>query len=176
MTDEISRLAERLALEAPPALSRWDAAAVEALAQRTLGHRLVTSVISFDPDGKVREYAGGYSDMAAQRRDSKSIAPEVKREKKTKSSVKTKNPTGNKKRKLSFKEKHALETLPKEMEVLHADIDRLHDLLSDPDLYGRDAAAYEQATVSLRAAEQRLDAAEEEWLELEMLREEIEGA
>ena len=49
-------------------------------------------------------------------------------------------------------------------------------LLADAGLYSRDAQAYEQASVSLRTAEQRLDAAEEEWLKLEMLREGLESA
>ena len=78
-------------------------------------------------------------------------------------------------RKLSYKQKFALETLPGRIEALNAEIAGLEEKLADPALYSRDAAAFTRYTLELdekRAERERL---EEEWLELEMLREEIEG-
>jgi ABC transport system ATP-binding/permease protein len=46
---------------------------------------------------------------------------------------------------------------------------------ADPQLYARDRATFTSATADLAACESRLAAAEEQWLELEILREEIEG-
>ena len=77
-------------------------------------------------------------------------------------------------RKLSFNEKHALETLPKTMAALQAKIGTLNKKLADPGLYARDRKAFDQATGALAAAQAELSAAEEKWLELEMLREEVE--
>jgi ATP-binding cassette subfamily F protein uup len=79
------------------------------------------------------------------------------------------------KRRLSFHEKHALETLPAQIAGLQVDLRRLQDQLSDPALYARDRQAFAKATESLGAMQVRLAAAEERWLELELLREEIEG-
>src|SRR5262249_5037533 len=76
-------------------------------------------------------------------------------------------------RKLSFKEKHALETLPARIEQLHADIAAHEAALADADLFARDRTRFDQVTGALAAARGELAQAEERWLELEMLREEL---
>jgi hypothetical protein len=48
-------------------------------------------------------------------------------------------------------------------------------ILADPDLYARDRARFEAASSAFAAAREELTAAEEQWLALEMRREEIEG-
>ena len=48
--------------------------------------------------------------------------------------------------------------------------------LADPDLYARDPAGFAARSASLARAEQALAEAEEQWLALEMLREEVEGS
>src|SRR5262249_42757198 len=80
------------------------------------------------------------------------------------------------KRKLNFNEKHALETLPDRMAALEAEIRRLQDKLADRELYVRDRAGFEKASTALAAVQAELSAAEERWLELELLRSEIEGS
>jgi len=77
---------------------------------------------------------------------------------------------------LSFKEKHALETLPKQMSALQDEAKKLAEALADPGLYARDAKAFADKSARLAAIEAELADAEEKWLELEILREEIEGA
>jgi ATP-binding cassette subfamily F protein uup len=74
---------------------------------------------------------------------------------------------------LSFKEQHALKTLPARMETLSAGVARLRAILSEPTLYARDRAGFERHSASLAAAEADLAAAEDEWLALELRREEI---
>jgi ATP-binding cassette subfamily F protein uup len=78
-------------------------------------------------------------------------------------------------RKLSFKEKHALETLPATMKKLEAEISTLEARLADPNLFTRDPKAFEQAASRLTAAREDLTRAEEQWLELEVKRESLEG-
>jgi ATP-binding cassette subfamily F protein uup len=78
-------------------------------------------------------------------------------------------------RKLGFREKHALETLPQEIDALQARIRALHAKLDDPAFYTRDSKGFGEATAALAAAQEQLLAAEEKWLELELLREEIAG-
>jgi ATP-binding cassette subfamily F protein uup len=58
---------------------------------------------------------------------------------------------------------------------LQADIGRLNAALADPELYTRSPSRFAEVTRALGAAQDALAAAENEWLTLEMLREEIEG-
>lgn len=138
--------------------------------------RVVTSVIAPEGNGKWVEYAGGYSDMLAQRgadlkqRALESAAAEKPRE--TKNGAPALSPS---KRRLSFNDKHALETLPKTMAKLHAEIAKQQKLLDDPELYARDRKKFDAASAAIAKAQIELDEAEEKWLELEMLREEIES-
>jgi ATP-binding cassette subfamily F protein uup len=79
------------------------------------------------------------------------------------------------KRKLSFKEKHALETLPGEIERLEAEIAKLQQALADPNLYRKSPDDFAKKSQALEAAEAKRAEAEDRWLQLEILREEIEG-
>ena len=76
-------------------------------------------------------------------------------------------------RKLSFKDKHALETLPGRIAALEAEIAALETKLADAQLYVRDPKAFAAATARHEAARGELDAAESQWLEIEMRREEL---
>ena len=137
--------------------------------------RVVTSVIAPDGNGKWIEYAGGYSDMLSQRgsdlQREAAKAPVVE-EKKAKPTADAAAP----KRRLSFNEKHALETLPKTIEALHAEIAKQQRRLDDPNLYAKDRKTFDEASNAMARAQQELAAAEDRWLELEVLREEIEQA
>jgi ABC transport system ATP-binding/permease protein len=137
--------------------------------------RIVTSVIAPDGHGKWIEYAGGYSDMLAQRgSDLKREAAKapVTEQKQAKPAA----PSPMPKRRLSFNEKHALETLPKRIAALQADIAGRQRLLDDPDLYRKDRKTFEEVSSAIARAQEELAAAEDRWLELEVLREEIEQA
>ncbi len=136
--------------------------------------RLVSGVIVPEGGGRWTEYAGGYSDMLAQRgvdltRERRQPAPE----KPAKSAGAAAPPAA--KRRMSFKDKHALETLPKTMAGLIAKADALQAKLADPQFYTRDRAGFEKVTSDLGETQRKLAAAEEQWLELEILREELAG-
>jgi len=139
--------------------------------------RVVTSVIVPEGNGKWVEYAGGYTDMLAQR------GADLTREgvkggsepmKAAKAEPVAAAPTA--KKKLSFKDKHALDTLPATMAKLQDEIAKQQKLLDDPALYTKDRKKFDAASAAIASAQQQLGEAEEKWLELEMLREEIESA
>ena len=136
--------------------------------------RVVDQVIVPDGQGRWLTYAGGYSDMLVQRGAEAAANPLAS--KPATSAQSTPRP-GEKsgKRKLSFQEKHALETLPVTMGKLTAVIAKLHQKLADPDLYARDSKAFGEASALLAKAQAEFSAQEEKWLELEILREELEG-
>ena len=136
--------------------------------------RVATSVIAFEGEGRWQEYAGGYSDMVAQRgygvqaeargedaaplRAGRAVAPVLER------------------KRMAFKDQHALKTLPGMMEKLNAEISVLRNWLADPGLFARDPAGFSKRGALLAEKEAALAAAEEEWLRLEMVREEVEGS
>jgi ATP-binding cassette subfamily F protein uup len=136
--------------------------------------RLVSSVIVPEGDGRWIEYAGGYTDMLAQRgadltREAPKAVAKAAKEPKVAAAP------SEKKRKLSFNEKHALATLPKTIADLEAEGRALQGKLDDPDFFARDRAGFEKTTAALGAVQTKLAEAEERWLELEILREELGG-
>jgi ATP-binding cassette subfamily F protein uup len=141
--------------------------------------RVVTSVIATDGEGRWVEYAGGYSDMLSQRKGTAPAQRTAAGASKARPAAKTESRSVQSepraKRKLSFKEKHALDTLPGQIARLEAEIAALNSKVGDAGLYGRDPAGFHAASTRLAAAQAELHAAEELWLELEMLREELEG-
>ena len=80
------------------------------------------------------------------------------------------------KRRMSFKDKHALDTLPKTIAALQIEADTLRAKLDDPGFYARDRTAFERTTTALGKLQQDIAAAEEQWLTLEILREELASA
>ncbi|ABE39488.1 ABC transporter related [Rhodopseudomonas palustris BisB5] len=142
--------------------------------------RVVTSVIAPDGDGRWIEYAGGYSDMLKQRGADLTRAPAKAAAEASAAKSAAPSPAASAspspKRKLSFNEKHALETLPKTIAKLEAEIAKLQGELDDPQLYARDRAKFDKASAAMAKAHEALHDAEHRWLELEMLRDEIESA
>ncbi|UTD29598.1 ABC-F family ATP-binding cassette domain-containing protein [Bradyrhizobium sp. WD16] len=139
--------------------------------------RVVTSVIAPEGRGRWVEYAGGYSDMLGQRgADLRRESPPATVKEAAKEAREPKPvPAPGPKKRLSFNEKHALETLPKAMAKLQGDIASFQQRLADPALYVRDRKSFDDISAALVKAQGELQAAEERWLELEILREEIEG-
>ncbi|MBW9054157.1 ABC-F family ATP-binding cassette domain-containing protein [Rhizobium mesosinicum] len=142
--------------------------------------RTVTSTIApanpETPDGRWIEYAGGYSDMLAQR---KGAAEERRRAEKAAEKPKTPEAAAAtasaSKGKLSYKQKFALENLPKEMAKAEAEIGKREEKMADPNLFTRDPASFNRLASEMEKLRESLTKMEEEWLELEMLREELEG-
>ena len=137
--------------------------------------RTVTSVIAFEGDGRWIEYAGGYSDMVTQRGHGMGTRPQGKPEAPSAARRAPKAPRGPDPRKrLSFADQHALKISPARIEALNEEIRRLEHLLADPEFYAHDRDGFAAAGVELARAQGELAAAEEEWLRLELLREEIQ--
>lgn len=134
--------------------------------------RTVTSILAFEGDGKIISHAGGYSDYL-ERRNRQDIRTA---DKKAKAKQKPKSPKPEKQheRKLSFKDIHALETLPDEIATLEKSIAAIEQKLADPDLFARDADLF-QLLVKQREAERELLAKQEErWIEIALLKDEID--
>jgi ABC transport system ATP-binding/permease protein len=128
--------------------------------------RVVTSTIVMAGDASAVEYPGGYSDYLRQ-----CPAPVAKKAPRPAATVREKpksRPT-----KLTYKQQRLLEQLPGKIAGLEQDISALETKLNDPGLYDRDPKAFDAAAARLAQARQDLATAEDQWLEIEMLREEL---
>jgi ATP-binding cassette subfamily F protein uup len=141
--------------------------------------RVATSVIVAEGDGRWVEYAGGYSDMLIQRGAPYPTPARIvgtstaKPARPPGPAAKSSQPAS---RKFSFKDRHALETLPARIAELEGEIRKHQTVLSDTALYQRDPARFRRVTEALATAATALAQAEERWLELEMIREQVEGS
>ncbi|MEF0940369.1 ABC-F family ATP-binding cassette domain-containing protein [Rhizobium sp. BR 362] len=144
--------------------------------------RTVTSTIApanpEEPDGRWTEYAGGYSDMLAQRKGAIEERRRTEKAAEKPKAAETQSAAGEAskgKGKLSYKQKFALENLPKEMAKAEADIAAREKKMADPTLFTKDPAGFNRLATEMEKLRASLTKMEEEWLELEMLREELEG-
>jgi len=142
--------------------------------------RTVTSTIApavpDAPDGRWIEYAGGYSDMMAQRKGA--LEERRKAEKAAEKAKAEASPAAEAQKgkgKLSFKQKFALDNLPKEMAKAEAEIAKREEKMADPNLFTKDRKTFDKLAAEMEKLRDSLTKMEEEWLELEMLREELEG-
>ena len=136
--------------------------------------RLVSGVIVPEGNGRWSEYAGGYSDMLAQRgADLTRESPKPLPRKVSREAASVAPASRPAKRRLTFTDQHALETLPKTIAKLQTEIDALQAKLADSEFYARDRAAFEKVTAALGELQLKIAAAEQQWLELEIMREEL---
>ncbi|EDZ43069.1 ABC transporter, ATP-binding protein [Rhodobacteraceae bacterium HTCC2083] len=130
--------------------------------------RVASTTIAMEGNGQATVYAGGWSDYQAQRIES---APEVIAKSgaaagKPAESGATKG-TSTQNAKMTFIEKHRLEELPAVMERLSAEIAKLEEFMSDPNLFTDEPVKFAKASDALVERHSALSDAEEEWLMLE---------
>ncbi|HVW92817.1 MAG TPA: ATP-binding cassette domain-containing protein [Devosia sp.] len=136
--------------------------------------RVATSIIMAEGDGRWIEYAGGYSDMVAQRGAGVS-ARAVEAKPKPAAERPVPPPPAPSRQKLSFKDEHALKTLPGIITGLEKEIAALQQALADPGFYAKDPGGFAKKSRELEQKSAERARAEEQWLELEIRREELEG-
>ena len=134
--------------------------------------RVATMIVMAEEGGRFRVYAGGYSDMVAQRGEG--VAKQTTKPAPKKDAPKAR-PARDALVKLSFSDQHQLNTLPARIETQNREIAELKAELSDSGLYGRDPARFAKLSARLADVEAARDADEELWLALEMKREALES-
>ena len=156
-------------------LGEYDGTVLLVSHDRDFIDRVATTTIAMEGDGRATVYAGGWTDYQTQRglvlaeiaaeeaRAAQGAAQSaaVKAAKVEKASAK---PTG---KALSFTEKHRLEALPEVIAKLEAEIVKLTEFLSAPDLFAKEPAKFKKGTEALVERQEALAKAEEEWMALE---------
>jgi ATP-binding cassette subfamily F protein uup len=155
------------------ALADYDGTVLLVSHDRDFLDRLVTSTIALEGDGTAVEYAGGYSDYVSQRGPRVEPTGVTPSRAKRKSAASREN--GGAGKRLGYKRERALVELPKKIDALHTEMAAIHEAMADPTLYSRDPKGFAAKSARLTAAQAELEAAETEWLELEMLKEELGG-
>ena len=141
--------------------------------------RTVTAVLApadpLSPDGRWIAYAGGYSDMLYQRAEAIKEAKAADRAREASQPAAKPADKAASTKKLSFKQKFALESLPGRIDAAQKKAASIEAKMADPALFTRDPGGFGKLAGELEAVRGELEAMENEWLELEMLREELES-
>ena len=134
--------------------------------------RVVTSVIYMPGDGSVSEHAGSYSDLLEKL---KSKIPAKKENKKEALPKKEETPKSETKKtgRLSYNQQRLLEILPGKISELEKQIGDTEAALSDSSLYTENPEKFDALTTQLEELKAELEKSENQWLEIEMLRESI---
>ena len=119
--------------------------------------RTVTITLGLDGTGTVDIVAGGYADWE-ERRTTRTVGKPV-----TKA---VSPPSTQPAKKLSYKDQRDYDLLPGRIDAIDAAIARDEALLTDPTLYTRDFAKFEALTKAIAAARAEKHQAEERWLML----------
>ena len=151
-------------------LAEYDGTLLLVSHDRDFIDRIATSTVAMEGGGRVVEYAGGWSDYLSQKTGGE-VAPRQTAKPAGSTTAPSPRPKAQGGKKMSFKQTHRLETLPGEISRLEGEIQKLEALLADPDLYARDPVRFEKAGAALAERQAALSGAEEEWLELEEMRE-----
>jgi ATP-binding cassette subfamily F protein uup len=137
--------------------------------------RVASQTVLMEGGGRVTVYAGGWSDMLAQRAAAglpppfAPAPPDAPAARPTAAPPPAPPPASRpaaRRSGLSFAERHRLDTIPGEIDRIAAEIARLEGLLAEPDLFAREPVKFRKATEALAARTAALAAAEEEWLTL----------
>lgn len=134
--------------------------------------RVVTSVIYMPGNGSVSEHAGSYSDLLEKL---KSKIPAKKENKKEALPKKEETPKSETKKtgRLSYNQQRLLEILPGKISELEKQIGDTEAALSDSSLYTENPEKFDALTKQLEELKAELEKSENQWLEIEMLRESI---
>ena len=135
--------------------------------------RVVTSVIYMKGDGTVFENAGSYSEILAKMQAQSK--PEIKENKKPAAKPASAENRTKKTAKLSYNQQRLLEVLPQKVEDLEQKIALTEQQLGNPDLYNSNRAEFEKLSADLLALKAEAEKAENEWLEIQALKEELEA-
>jgi ATP-binding cassette subfamily F protein uup len=130
--------------------------------------RTVTITLGLDGSGKIDIVAGGYDDWEKRRRPksvSKAAPPRP-----AQAAPRPKTATA----KLTYNDQRDLDRLPGEIERIEAEIAKAEEALHDPQLYSLDPQRFADLTTRLESLRADKNSAEERWLEVAALAEELQ--
>jgi ATP-binding cassette subfamily F protein uup len=134
---------------------------------RAFLNNLVTSLLVMDGTGKIEEFPGDYDQWLNFQLESKSAAASAVKAAAPMEEKKPDKTDGNPSKKLNFKEKKELESLPQEIETLEAEQAKINQTITDPTFYQQEGTQISRALERLKEIEVALQRAYQRWGELE---------
>jgi ATP-binding cassette subfamily F protein uup len=131
---------------------------------------VVTSTLVFEGEGRVQEYVGGYTDWIRQRRHpepAKPVAHSSTAAQPPGPSTPLSPPPRQARKKPSFKEQQELDRLPKEIDEMELEQQRLNTVVAGADFYKESAQTIHETLARLDSLQQELLDAYARWDELE---------
>ena len=137
--------------------------------------RVVSSVIYMKGDGTLYEHAGSYSDLLNKLKGKENAPVKTKENSAPKTGSLPASQTSST-RKLSYKQQRLWEILPQEVAEIEKEIAAMEQELSDPELYTRDPGRFDELSFGLVEKQREKEEKENQWLEIQMLKDELEAA
>lgn len=158
-------------------ISDYDGTVLIVSHDRDFLDRTVTGLLAFEDNGRIIAHAGGYSDYLKRRLEQVDKKQQIKTEKKgAQKKTNQKKIEDRPKDRLSYKQNYLLDKLPNEISSLTEQIKTAEQYLSDMSLFEQDQDRYQKLAEQTKHDKQTLQEKEDAWLELEMLREELNGS
>lgn len=127
---------------------------------RSFINDVVTSTLSFEGNGRIDEYVGGYDDWLRQR-------AKVKTRPGSEEKVAGSKPRAKQQSKLGYKLQRELDDLPQKIEALEQSQQALHDKLAEADYFKREKDETASDQVKLSEIDSKLERAYKRWEELD---------
>ncbi|MDX1924649.1 MAG: ABC-F family ATP-binding cassette domain-containing protein [Rickettsiaceae bacterium] len=150
-------------------LSDYDGTLIVVSHDRDFLDKLVIKTIVFTEDNEILEIVGGFEDYERYLKATQSeVSPQSTKAKNIKAIASEQAPATKKNQdKITFKDLHLKQTLPKEIEKLETEIKQIETSLADPALYKNDNKKFSTLASSLKTKQDLLDSKLNQWIELE---------
>ena len=146
-------------------LSQYNGTLIVVSHNRDFLDKLVNKILYFKGNGEIVIFNGGYHDFLSQKEQIISSNTNiVEKKSNVKDSEANTNKTG--KKKLTFKLKFELDKIPKEIDMLKNQLEKLEQIISDPSLYEKDNSLFIDTSNKIGSIQLKLQEKEERWLHL----------
>jgi len=146
-------------------LSQYNGTLIVVSHNRDFLDKLVNKILYFKGNGEIVIFNGGYHDFLSQKEQIISSNTNiVEKKSNVKDSEANTNKTG--KKKLTFKLKFELDKIPKEIDMLKNQLEKLEKIISDPSLYEKDNSLFIDTSNKIGSIQLKLQEKEERWLQL----------
>lgn len=146
-------------------LSQYNGTLIVVSHNRDFLDKLVNKILYFKGNGEIVIFNGGYHDFLSQKEQIISSNTNIVEKK---SNLKDGEANTNKigKKKLTFKLKFELDKIPKEIDMLKNQLEKLEQIISDPSLYEKDNSLFIDTSNKIGSIQLKLQEKEERWLQL----------
>ena len=146
-------------------LSQYNGTLIVVSHNRDFLDKLVNKILYFKGNGEIIIFNGGYHDFLSQKEQIiSSNTNVVEKKSNVKDSEANTNKTG--KKKLTYKLKFELDKIPKEIDMLKNQLEKLEQIISDPSLYEKDNSLFIDTSNKIGLIQLKLQEKEERWLQL----------